>query len=241
MFEEFDKYVKNYDLTNRDIKLKYNHSIRVMNLSKKYAKLIGFNESDVELATLIGLLHDIGRFEQLKVYHSYDDSKTIDHADYGVKILFDDGLITMFTNNKEDYPIIRDAIKYHNKLEVPKLDDRTTKFAKLIRDIDKMDIVYLMGKLNEEDIHSTNDALSPKVLEAVKEHRCINLRDLNNDNDHIAIVYGFPFDINYDECVKEFKTNLGYYYDIVNDDKFKELYEIDLKYMNERIDHNARN
>jgi putative nucleotidyltransferase with HDIG domain len=155
MLEAFNEYVSTYDLNNRDIKLKYNHSIRVMNLSKKYAKEIGFNEEDVKLATLIGLLHDIGRFEQLKVYNSYDDSKTIDHADYGVKILFDDNLIARFTNNKKDYNVIRDAIKYHNKLALPKLDTRTLKFARLIRDVDKIDIVYLMGKLNEEKIHIT--------------------------------------------------------------------------------------
>ena len=37
-----------------------------MKLSKKYAKKLGYDEHDVKLATLIGLFHDIGRFEQLK-------------------------------------------------------------------------------------------------------------------------------------------------------------------------------
>ena len=36
-------------------------------------------EEDRELALLIALLHDIGRFEQLKVYNSYDDNR-FDHA-----------------------------------------------------------------------------------------------------------------------------------------------------------------
>ena len=40
-----------------------------------------------------GLLHDIGRFEQLKRYQSFIDSQTIDHANLGVTILFDDNLI----------------------------------------------------------------------------------------------------------------------------------------------------
>ena len=30
MLEAFDKYVSNYDLNDEKIKLKYNHSIRVM-------------------------------------------------------------------------------------------------------------------------------------------------------------------------------------------------------------------
>jgi len=86
--EAFSEYVSEYDFSNDKIKLKYDHTLRVMNLSKKYAILLGFNEEDVELATLIGLLHDIGRFEQVKVYDSFDDLHTVDHADYSVEQLF---------------------------------------------------------------------------------------------------------------------------------------------------------
>ena len=68
MIEEFNKYTSNYDMKIAEIKRKYNHSIRVMNLAKKYAKILGFKENDIELATVIGLLHDIGRFEQFKKY-----------------------------------------------------------------------------------------------------------------------------------------------------------------------------
>lgn len=38
MIDEFINYVSNYDLNNIKIKLKYDHSIRVMNLMMKYAK-----------------------------------------------------------------------------------------------------------------------------------------------------------------------------------------------------------
>lgn len=59
-----------------------------MALNKKYAKLLGFNEEDIYLAEIIGLLHDFGRFEQLRKYHSYNDATTIDHADYSIEQLF---------------------------------------------------------------------------------------------------------------------------------------------------------
>ena len=88
MIEEFNKYTNNYDMNDEAIRNKYSHSIRVMNLSKKYATILGFSKEDIELATLIGLLHDIGRFEQISVYHTFNDSKIIDHALYGVKVLF---------------------------------------------------------------------------------------------------------------------------------------------------------
>ena len=38
MIEAFKKYVGNYDMEVRGIKLKYEHSFRVMELSKKYAE-----------------------------------------------------------------------------------------------------------------------------------------------------------------------------------------------------------
>ena len=50
---------------------------------------------DTDLARLIALLHDIGRFEQLKRYDSFEPG-TMDHAAYGVKVLFDEGMIRRF-------------------------------------------------------------------------------------------------------------------------------------------------
>ena len=114
-YKEFDDYVSNYDLNDINIKLKYNHSYRVCKLSEKYAKELGYSKEDIELASLIGLLHDIGRFEQLKVFHTYNDKNSIDHAEYGIKVLFEDGLINKFWNKKEDYDLIKFAIKNHNK------------------------------------------------------------------------------------------------------------------------------
>ena len=120
MVEEFEKYVNNYDLTKEKVILKKNHSIRVMNLCVKYAKKLGFNDEDISLAKVIGLLHDIGRFEQLKEFNSFDDSN-IDHADLGVKILFEEGLIRDFIEeDKYDY-IIKKAIENHNKYKIEDL------------------------------------------------------------------------------------------------------------------------
>ena len=64
---EFMEYVKNYDQDNPRIVLKISHSFRVMEQSKKIAESINLDEEQIELATLIGLLHDIARFEQMKV------------------------------------------------------------------------------------------------------------------------------------------------------------------------------
>ena len=242
MVEEFEKYVNNYDFTKEKIILKKNHSIRVMNLCIKYAKKLGFNDEDASLAKVIGLLHDIGRFEQLKEFNSFDDSN-IDHADLGVKILFEEGLIKNFWSNKEDYELIEFAIKNHNKMKIEETtNERYLKFAKLIRDIDKMDIIYLLGYLSELDTKPSNDLINPKIINSIKNHELSNYKYIKNINDSIALKFAYTYDINYDECLEEFKQNLYYFYKQINfDERFKEIFETVNKYIDERIDKYVRN
>ena len=232
--KEFDNYVSNYDVSDKDIKLKYDHSIRVMKLMEKYSKILSFNDYDIHLAAIIGLLHDIGRFEQLRIYHTYDDDKSIDHAEYGAKILFDDKLIEKFWDNKEDYELIKFSIRNHNKFEIEKItDNRILKFAKLIRDIDKMDIIYLMGNLYKYE--TTSDEISKKVKEDILNHKQAKKEDIKNKNDELALCFSFAFDINFDECINEFKENLDSFYKSLNDDKFKEIYLCVINYLKERM------
>ena len=243
MIEEFTKYVNNYDLTNQKIKLKYNHSIRVMKLANKYAKLLGFNKEDIELATTIGLLHDIGRFEQVRVFDSFIDKDTVDHADYSVQQLFEKGQIKLFCGKKDWYPIIEMAIKYHNKFELPDTsDERILKHVKLIKDVDKLDIMFLYGIPNEIVYNSSDDEISFEVMEAIKKHQLVNRLFCKNVNDRICIQYAFAFEIYNDICLKEYMKNFIIYNNVVNKKHhFDEVYEIVLNYLKERIDNYERN
>lgn len=239
MYEEiFTKYVSAYDMSDSDIKLKYNHSIRVMKLSEKYAKALNFNEEDTELAKIIGLLHDIGRFEQLRVYHTYNDAISIDHADYGVRELFEKNIIEQFNIKKEWYPIIKFAIQNHNKSEIePCNDERTLMHAKLIRDTDKIDILYFLGTLGELNNKGVNEPITNEVKEVFYKHQTINHKFIKRTNDKYIQYFAFIYDINYDVCLKEFLDNLKVYYNRVEiNNIFKEYLEETIKYVNERID-----
>lgn len=142
--ETFKKYVDEFDCEIKGIKLKYSHSLRVMEISKNIAKSIGMNDSDKETAILVGLLHDYGRFPQLVNFHTYKDSLSIDHADLAVELLFEKGQIKNFTEDISKYDEIYDAIKYHNKYSVPDtVSKHNREMCKLIRDADKLDILYL--------------------------------------------------------------------------------------------------
>lgn len=238
MIKEFNEYVSNYDMSNINIKFKYSHSLRVRSLNKIYAKLLNFSEEDIALAELIGLLHDIGRFEQIRIYNSINDHETIDHADLGIKILFEDGLIKKFWNNEEDYEIIKFAIKNHNKYEIPVVDDaRMLKQAKLIRDSDKIDILYLLGVIDELNTRATTEEITEGIIDSIKNHELVDTSKRKNVNDDIASKYGYVYDMNYDICLRDLKKNFESYYETVgNQEIFKDIYDEVNSYIDSRLE-----
>lgn len=57
--------------------LKYAHSLRVAALSERIAQSLSMEKEDIDLAWLIGILHDIGRFEQLRRYQTFFDYRSM--------------------------------------------------------------------------------------------------------------------------------------------------------------------
>lgn len=111
--DKFAKYTGNYDVDNDKIRLKIEHTYRVADLCDKIAKDLGLSSYDIDIAWLIGMLHDIGRFEQLRKYGTFSDASSIDHAHYAIKILFDDGEIAGYIRNNAD---IYNFVKYGNDI-----------------------------------------------------------------------------------------------------------------------------
>ena len=238
--KEFDNYTNNYELENQNLKSRYNHSYRVMHLSEKYAKKLGFNDCDVELAKIIGLLHDFGRFEQYKIYRSFIDKDTVDHADYSVEELFNKSEIVKFTDRVADYELIKFAIKNHNKKEIEKCnDERMLQFAKLIRDADKVDIMYVLG----HEIHeqATDEEINPKIIKLFYEHQVIPSILTSNINDRIMVQFAFVFDLNNDVVLKDYRNYFeDFYKNVEYKNRFKEFYEEVINYIDERMRNNVR-
>ena len=137
--KEFENYLDNYDREDDKVKLKIIHTYGVVECSKKIAKGLRLSEEDCNLAKLIGMLHDIGRFEQLKRYNSFEPT-TMDHASFGVKILFEEGMIRRFVKEKKWDRIIKTAIARHSDYDLKGIvDERELLHAKIIRDADKLD------------------------------------------------------------------------------------------------------
>ncbi len=239
MIENFLNYVSNYDTENKElIVLKLEHSLRVCENSKFLAEQLGLEKREVELASKIGLLHDIGRFEQIRKYGSLKPVSEFDHGKVGVKILFEDGLISDFETDENLYPLISFAIENHNRLKIESTsDEKKKKFAKLVRDVDKIDIMYQLGPLKKEIEEIDESYVSPSVIEAIKEHRPVKKYEVATNADIIATRFAYGFDINYAIALKPFRDHLKDYYDRVrNSNLFDDIYQEVLDYLEERID-----
>ena len=128
----------------RGIRLKEIHTGYVTANARALAKHLGCDAHDTALAEIIGLFHDVGRFRQYAVYQTFNDAASEDHAELGLKVLAEevDFLARMAPADAE---IVRFAVKYHNKKEIPEThDQRKLFFAKLIRDADKLDIYRVL-------------------------------------------------------------------------------------------------
>lgn len=211
--EEFIKYVSNYDITKPKINLKVEHIKRVEEVAKKIAQSLKLAEEQVKLAALIGLLHDIGRFEQLKRYNTFTDRNSIDHAEFGVELLWSEGLIRNFIEDSKYDEIIKKAIKNHNKY---KIEERLSKeellHAKIIRDADKVDILYTVKiepftTLYEiEDI--SNETISDDIYEDIINKKVGDYKKIKTNLDHWLVITQYIYDLNFDYSYHAIKNNI---------------------------------
>lgn len=209
--EEFIKYTENFNTKDENIERKQQHSLRVMKIAEQIATNLKLNEEQIQLATLIGLLHDIGRFKQYTDIGLENNLEGFDHGDYGAKVLFEEGIIRKFIETNKYDEIIKKSIKNHNKFSIETaLTQEELLFAKLIRDADKIDILYesidIYYKNNEEEVNKS--VLSEKIYNeftkkaTIKKGKNVRLKFI----DDITCVISFIYDINYKtsfEIIKE--------------------------------------
>lgn len=207
--DEFLKYTEKYDLNNDNLKRKQLHSLRVMQKSRIIAKSLKLSEEEIQIATLIGLLHDIGRFEQYTKYNTFSDHNSIDHAELGIRILQENNYIKNYIEDENWINIILIAIKNHNKYKIEKgINKKKELFCKIIRDADKADIMYeganIFWNKKSEKINLENAKIRQEEIEAVKKHTLIDRRKIDKESelDGMLIMLCFIFDINYPATFK---------------------------------------
>lgn len=218
----FDAYVAAYDATNQRIKLKIDHTYRVAELCDRIARSLGLSSDDVDLAWLCGLLHDIGRFEQVRRWDTFSDAKSASHALIGVSVLFgaepgDErspigacaGNVRDFVADASGDELIRVAVETHSDFRLPAdLDDRTRTFCDILRDADKVDIINAACLEPPEAIFGSSErdlcasTISPAVIGAFDERRTVRRDERRTPADVVVSFACFVFELVYPESVR---------------------------------------
>ena len=255
-YEKFMKYVmSNYDITDYNVAEKYFHSMRVATLMIVLAKKLNLAKEDIKLAFQIGLFHDLGRFHEIERNKDKErkmNNLTFDHGAWSNKVLFNDGLIKEFDINEDDYLVIKKALYYHNKKDLDdNLTERELLFCKMIRDMDKLDIIYLRSggeelvssiikkpiALKEKGHLKFSNEPNPILLENFMNDQSIHIKDIKSKTDSAIFYLSFIKDLYFEESF-DMAINDGYLGKLlgiidVDDDK-KELFKILLEKVRER-------
>lgn len=191
----FAEYVRNYDPSDEKIKLKIDHTYRVAGLCQRIAESLGLSEPDVDIAWLLGMLHDIGRFEQIIKNNEHHNKDT--------------GLIEM-------------AIRQHNKYRVKEdLTERQRMFCDILRDADKVDIFKVNADIPMEIIYDVtteelkNGVITKEVLESFYKKETVLKSVRRSAVDHIVGHISLLFELVYKESYRQAREQ-GYVYKLLD-------------------------
>ena len=203
----FAEYTSGYNATDPKIKLKIDHTYRVAELCELIARDLKLDEYETDVAWLTGMLHDVGRFEQIKRYNTFNDVQSVDHANFGADLLFKEGLIDTYVDGFRDDKygiIVENAIRNHSAFRIDeRLDEYTVMFCNILRDADKVDIFRVNVDTPAEDIYNVtteelkNSQVSPEVMAAFDERHAVLRSCKKTVVDHVAGHIALTFELVY--------------------------------------------
>ncbi|OAT86097.1 HD domain-containing protein [Desulfotomaculum copahuensis] len=188
------------------IHLKEAHTGRVCEEMRLLGNSLHLEAADLNLAEAVALLHDVGRFKQYATYRTFNDRRSENHALLGIRELAGTGALSGLPAEEEN--LITKAVEYHNRRELPHpLPERQSLFARLIRDADKLDILYLftesLARENQKPNRALNSALpntpgySPVLIHNLLQGRLCRYDDMKNYNDRKLLMLSWVYDINF--------------------------------------------
>ncbi len=202
----FEAYLDEYDRKDDKIHLKIVHTYGVVDDAEAISRRMGLAEEDVQLAKVIGLLHDIGRFEQIKRFDSFEPG-TMEHAAYGAQLLFgSENMIRRFVKDDRFDELICTAIEKHSDFKLEGItDERTLLHAKLIRDADKLDNCRVKLEESMETLLGVDEkgagegVIAPKVWESCMAKESVLSSDRVSKVDYWVSYIAQYYDINFPE------------------------------------------
>lgn len=209
----FEKYVNSFLSGNIEedysILLKKYHTLRVTDNCNYLADSLHLSKEESELAEIIGLFHDLGRFPQWHYHKTFSDNDSFNHGEKANEIIIENKILDSYYFKNT----VLVAIENHNKPFIDKdLNDFDLFFSKLIRDADKMDILRMIAdRANGKNqikygIKNTSfnfsEEFTPEAMQSIIEGKIVQSNTVNTITDRILLILGFAYDINFNDTLK---------------------------------------
>jgi hypothetical protein len=215
----YNDYTNSYRSGNEQlddaVQLKYDHTLRVCGEMEQLCISEYLESNDTMLAGIAALLHDVARFEQFRIFKTFSDVKSVNHAELAVVIIKKNDLLAGLTT--VDAATVISAIRHHNAIAVPlDLDARQQMFCRLLRDADKLDIYrialdhYLKPDPRRKETVQVGipdgSSVSLEVYRRILTGKVVPYEMIKTVADFKMIQLGWVFDLNFShsfKCVKE--------------------------------------
>ncbi len=222
LFHKYTAPYKEKEEIMANVNVKIHHTLKVLEEGEEIAKELPEN---LRFPLLLACqFHDIGRFEQVRMYNTFKDAESCNHAVLGVKVLKKEGFLNSLPKQIQNYVYV--AVLLHNRFKISpflKEDYKLITFA--VRDADKVDILrvmvenFLEPKENSDTVFmnvSREDKYSPKVLENLLAGKPILYTDMKYVNDFKLLQGGWLNDLHFKSSRKRIAEK-GYYDIILKD------------------------
>ena len=214
----FDNYVQNITClefgqsgVESNLRMKYSHTLEVHALVQRLAAELHLDDQTTFLIRAAALLHDIGRFLQIIESQTYEDVKSVNHADLGVRIIQENGVLDHL--GIEFSEAIKTAVRHHDKLALPpELVGKTKTITEVLRDADKIDIIRIAIEFHSSEIKGrktgwyTEMSFSPTynciAAEALLAGKVVPLTEVATVYDEFLLYLSWVNDLHFDVSVR---------------------------------------
>lgn len=202
---------KNY---NSNFQLKIDHSYRVLQETKYLCNELELLNEEKNLAELLALLHDLGRFEQYDKYRTFSDNRSENHSIIAVNELKKLDVLADLKPGLRD--LIYRCILYHNRAVLPENEtEKCLFYSKILRDADKLDIYFLLIEYYENMNGTRNTSMELElpntegfnyaIFNDIMNEKVVLLEDVKNSNDFKLLQLGWVFDFNFSASYERIK------------------------------------
>lgn len=208
----YDAYVDTYREADGSLpvmmQLKRTHTAFVVKNAELIADGEGFTPEEREVALAAALLHDTGRYEQLRRFNTFRDSDSVDHAVFSHDIVKSLGWLDQVSGEVRE--VILKAVLYHNRRDLPPEIEQSNNptnrtllgaASHTVRDADKLDIFRVLeDQVENTDWRTdsrafwnlrTDAAPSPAVVDCIAKRLPVDYQEIKSLADFVLIQVGW--------------------------------------------------